>query len=195
MDEVKNLPLYHIPSQCSHSDILKNIMINCSNLSFTCIASHVKAHQDDHASYKNLTRSAQLNCQMDYHAKKAIWDTGHDPNAPTQSFPLEPLGVFLGRNKLTSDKGEKLCFWVQAQLAQEQFYEADILYGLQFDSVDSEMVHGALHWIPRMFQIWVCKQIMDIAPTNGNRPWETELCPLCLSCGQVQGDLLTHSLM
>ncbi len=36
---------------------------------------------------------------------------------------------------------------MQAQLAQEQFYEADILYGPQFDSVDWEMVNGALHWV------------------------------------------------
>jgi hypothetical protein len=26
---------------------------------------------------------------------------------------------------------------------------------------------------------------MDVAPTNGNRPWEPDLCPLCPSCGQV----------
>ena len=31
-----------------------------------------------------------------------------------------------------------------------------------------------------MFQIWACKQVMDIAPANGNRPWEQGLCPLSL---------------
>jgi hypothetical protein len=66
-------------------------MINCSELSFTHIFSHVKAHQDSHTGYENLTCSAQLNCQMDYHAKMAIWVTDHDPDAPTQSFPLESL--------------------------------------------------------------------------------------------------------
>jgi hypothetical protein len=45
LNKVKNLPPYRIPTQCSHSDILKNIMVNCSNLSFTRIFSHVKAHQ------------------------------------------------------------------------------------------------------------------------------------------------------
>jgi hypothetical protein len=62
------------------------------------------------------------------------------------------------------------------------------------------MVHGALHWVPRMFQIWACKQVMGNSPTNGNRPWETELCPLCpsshiLLCnhsGQVEA--LMHSI-
>jgi hypothetical protein len=36
-----------------------------------------------------------------------------------------------------------------------------------------------------MFQIWACKQVMDIAPANGNQPWERGLCPLCPSCAQV----------
>jgi hypothetical protein len=36
-----------------------------------------------------------------------------------------------------------------------------------------------------MFQIWACKQTMDIAPANGNRPWERSLCPLCPSCAQA----------
>jgi hypothetical protein len=107
-----------------------------------------KAHQDDHTGYEGLTRSAQLNCQMDYHAKKAIWESDQNPDAPTRCFPLEPLCVFLGRNKLTSDKGDMLRFWVQKQLAQSRFYEANILYGQQFDSVDWEMVHGALHRVP-----------------------------------------------
>ncbi len=70
LNKVKNLPLYCIPTQCSHSNILKNIMVNCSDLSFTQIFSHVKAHQDDHIGYESLTRSTQLNCQMDYHAKR-----------------------------------------------------------------------------------------------------------------------------
>jgi hypothetical protein len=77
LDKVKNLMPYLIPSQCSHSHLLKNIMINGSNLSFTHIFFHVKAHQDNHTGYKNLTCSAQLNCQMEYHAKKG--HLGHRP--------------------------------------------------------------------------------------------------------------------
>jgi len=134
----------------------------------------VKAHQDDHIGYESLTRSAQLNCQMDYHAKKSIWESDLDPEAPTRRLPLEPICVFLRRNKLTPDKGEALRFWVQKQLARSRFYTANILYGHQFDLVDWEMVHEALNRVPRMFQIWACKQVMNIAPTSGNRPWEPD---------------------
>jgi hypothetical protein len=92
-----NLPPYQIPTQCSHSDILKNIMINCNNLLFTKIFSRVKAHQDNGIKYGSLTRHAQLNCQMDYHAKKAIWEPFPDPEAPTKRFPLKPICIYLGK--------------------------------------------------------------------------------------------------
>ncbi len=35
LDKVENLPPYCITTQCSHSNILKNIMVNCTTLSFT----------------------------------------------------------------------------------------------------------------------------------------------------------------
>ncbi len=181
--KVENLPPYRFPTQCSHSDILKNIMV-CSTLSFKRIFSHVKAHQDNGIKYGSLTHNAQLNCQMDYHAKKNM---GNDSRSRVshRQFPLEPICVFLGKNKLTSDKGEKLKFWVQRQQARLYFHDANIFYGPQFDTIDWEMVHTMLWGIPRMFQIWACKQVMDIAPANGNRPWEQNLCPLCPSCAQV----------
>ena len=56
------------------------------------------------------------------------------------------------------------------------------------------MVHEALNRVPRMFQIWACKQVMNIAPTKGNRPWEPDLCPLCPSCGQVR-ETCAHILL
>ncbi len=185
LNKVKDLPPYRIPTKCSHSDILKNIMANCSNLSFLQIFSHVKAHQDDGRKYGDLLREAQLNYQMDYLAKKAIHEAPPTQDAATQHFPLEPLCVFLGKNKLTSDKGERLKFWVHKQLARARFHEDNVLHSHQFDKVDWDIVHTALHRVPRIFQIWVCKQIMDIAPANGNRPWKRSLCPFCPSCAQV----------
>ncbi len=183
--KVKDLPPYRIPTQCSHSDILKNIMANCSNLSFSRLYSHVKAHQDNGKAYGDLTRDAQLNCQMDYLAKRAIYEAQAPQEAPARRFPLEPICVFLGRSKLTSDKGERLQFWVHKQLAWSWFHNTSILFADQFDKVDWDMIHIALWRVPRMFQIWACKQTMDIAPAYGNRPWEQLLCPICHSCTQA----------
>jgi len=41
LDKVKNLPPYRIPSKCRHSDVLKNIMIHCSAMTFDRLFSHV----------------------------------------------------------------------------------------------------------------------------------------------------------
>ena len=47
LDMVKNLPPNKIPTSCAHSDILKNILVNCNCLTFTTTFSHVRAHQDN----------------------------------------------------------------------------------------------------------------------------------------------------
>jgi hypothetical protein len=43
LKHIVHLPPYWIPSRCKHSDILKNILVNCCDLTFTLHYSHVKA--------------------------------------------------------------------------------------------------------------------------------------------------------
>jgi hypothetical protein len=61
LNMVKNLPPSRIPTRSPHSDVLKNILVNCGNLSFNRYYSHVSAHQDDHNNFTSLSRPAQLN--------------------------------------------------------------------------------------------------------------------------------------
>ena len=65
---------------------------------------------------------------MDYHAKRVIWEASEQQEAATTGFLLEPICVFLDQNKLTSDRGELLQFWVHKQLARTRFYKARILF-------------------------------------------------------------------
>ena len=93
---MNNLPTYRIPCQCMHSDILKNIMVNCQNLTFACSYSHVKAHQDDDMAHQYFSRPSNLNFIMDDHAKKLIWGI-EGLYLPAQNiFPLEPVAIFVG---------------------------------------------------------------------------------------------------
>jgi hypothetical protein len=41
LGRVRSLPENRLPSGCKHSDILKNIMVNCSKLLFSCYYLHV----------------------------------------------------------------------------------------------------------------------------------------------------------
>jgi hypothetical protein len=47
LNRVSYLTPYRIPSQCRHSDILKNILVHCRDLSFATTYLHIKAHQDN----------------------------------------------------------------------------------------------------------------------------------------------------
>jgi hypothetical protein len=61
LKRVVHLPPYQIPSCCKHSDILKNLLVNCQDLTFTLYYLHVKAHQDDNVPFDKLSWKLQLN--------------------------------------------------------------------------------------------------------------------------------------
>ena len=135
LDRVEHLPPYRIPSKCRHSDILKTIMVNCSDLSFKRFFSRVQAHLDDSKAFHELKRPAQLNCGCDAKAKMVLRNLESD-SLPTQKpFPLEPLCIFVGKEKMTSDTGPQIRYWVQRQLAQAFFSSQNILYPDEFDEV------------------------------------------------------------
>jgi hypothetical protein len=97
LDKVKNLHPARVPCSVAHSNILKNILVNCSNLSFEQYYSHLCSHQDDKEKYKNLLRPLQLNCLMDFLAKQALWEL-QSTLLPTQkAFPLKPGMYFCWR--------------------------------------------------------------------------------------------------
>jgi hypothetical protein len=74
LNKVKKFPPLRIPTMSTHSDVLKNILVNCRNLTFDQYYSHVSAHQDDHQDFTSLSRPVQLNCSIDNLAKQALWD-------------------------------------------------------------------------------------------------------------------------
>jgi hypothetical protein len=192
---VQHLPPHRIPSGCRHSDILKTIMLHCQNLSFGRLFSHVSAHKLDHFRWEELTRPEQLNEQCDSGAKQAIYDFDPDEGGQTQPLPLEPICVFVGDKKMTSDTGDCIRFHGHRNLAKGIFSKRHILPHDAFDQVDWPNVHKALHHVPRLFALFVCKQVMNIAGTNSrlskHEPSRSPLCPSCLDCIETCGHVLT----
>ncbi len=72
LKRVVHLPPYCIPLCCKHSDILKNILVNCQDLSFTLYYSHMKAHQDSNVAFNKLCQKLQLNCICNHLVKQRI---------------------------------------------------------------------------------------------------------------------------
>jgi len=57
------------------------------------------------------------------------------------------------------------------------------MYHSEFDTVDWESVYAALYSVPRLFQIWACKQVMGIAGTFKQRAkYERDTDSKCPSC-------------
>lgn len=148
LGRVSNLPPGRIPTKCRHSDILKNILVNCCDLSFQRVFRHVKAHQDDRVSYDKLDRPSQLNCAADEGAKREILEANVTELPAQRRFPLEPICCFIGKEKITSDTGPQLRFLVHRQKARWVFDRCKVLNGEQFDLVAWKYVHAALEEVP-----------------------------------------------
>jgi len=166
LDKVKNLPPYRIPSKCRHSDVLKNIMIHCSAMTFDRLFSHVPTHQGDREDFENLSRQSQLNCASDFGAKRVLLSQTSDNLPKQQAFPLEAISVWAGKEKMTSDTGRSIRYHAHKHLTRKELATAGVLTVQQFNRVDWEVVHSALVTIPRMFQVWACEQVWGIAATK-----------------------------
>jgi hypothetical protein len=164
--------------------------VNCSNLSFDQYYSHIEAHHDDHGDYLSLTPPLQLNCSMDYLAKKAMWDLQVTQPPSQQAFPLEPICIYASSTKITADMGDYGPFWTHHQLAWERFQSLKILPNQEFDYVDWEMVYEKQQDVSRLFQVWACKQVMGAA---GTMEWDKTTVRTCPSC-MVARDTCTHVL-
>jgi hypothetical protein len=158
LNKVTTLPDNRFPSGFKHSNIPKNIMINCSKLSFGCTYLHVPAHQDDRKSFQQLPRPKQLNCCMDAGAKRELWGLEGNTLPPQSIFLLEPLAVFVGKDKLklTSGSEDLLRYWCHRKMARIVLAheKVNVLQQDQFDEVEWPAAYESLSVdVPRMFQI------------------------------------------
>lgn len=194
LDSVSNLPALKIPTKYKHSDILKNILVNCSDLSFRLNYAHISAHQDDKEAFHNLSRAAQLNCAVDAGAKRQIMELDPTVNLRQHRFPLEPVVCFAGTWKLTASMGWYMRFYAHKLLARSALADMEVISSRQFDEVAWYHVAKALDEVPRLFQLWACKQVLGIASTNGAvSKWDDSVdpkCPSCRRCTETTGHIL-----
>jgi hypothetical protein len=139
--------------------------------------------------------AAQLNCAVDAGAKQELVTAIADDQAVQQTFPLEPITCFAGCHKLTPDGKRFTKFWIQKKLARTALSDMKVLTFAQFDEVAWKYVLSALETVPRMFQVWACKQVLDIANTNHTvHRWDKGMDPRCPSCLQSK-EMTEHILL
>ena len=143
------------------------------------------AHQDDHTRWEDLTRAAQLNSACDAVAKAIL--RSHDvTDLPQQeASPLELICMFVDGKKMTSDMGAHIQYAARRQVAWSFFHQTSRMFTDAFDKVNWPHVHRTLHQeVSRLFQVWACKQVMNIVATNKNlsrrhRDRHSDKCPCC----------------
>jgi hypothetical protein len=183
---VAKLPLYRIPSRCRRLDILKTIMVNCASLSFHWEYHHVVAHQDNHTRWEDLSRAAQLNSACDAGAKAMLRSQDVTNLPPQEAFPLKPICMVVEGKKMTSNMGAHIRYTAGRQIARSFFHQTRRMFTNAFDKVDWPHVHWTLNKeVPRLFQVWACKQVLNIAATNKNLSWRhragrSDKCPCCM---------------
>ncbi len=101
---------------------------------------------------------------------------------------------YAGPDKITTDSGRIIRFWAHRQLAKSFYTSKQVLDHEAFDLVDWKNYWAVMHSVPRLFQLWACKQAMSIAATHMARSRFTEdLSPLCPSCS-IEEETCAHIL-
>ena len=120
-------------------------------------------------------------------AKNVIWGFSGEKFPKQRCFLLEPISVWVGEDKMTSDTSKLLKFWVHKQLTEQTFYQLDLMSSNHFQEVAWKQVYDALHEVSRMFQIWACKQVKNIAGFNSNQSvYKANHDPMCPSCNKEE---------
>jgi hypothetical protein len=107
-------------------------------------------------------------------------------NLPQQeAFLLKPTCMFVKGKKMMSDKGPHIGYAAGQQVVHSFFHEILWMLTNAFNKVDWPNIYPTLNKeVPRLFQVWTCKQVINIAATNKNLSWRhqdgcSDKCPCC----------------
>ena len=143
------------------------------------------AHQDSHTRWEDLTRAIQLNLACEARAKAILCSQDVANLPPQEAFPLEPICMFVEGKKMTSDTGAHIRYAARRQVTRSFLHQKSRMFTDAFDEVDWPHVHRTLNEeVSRLFQVWACKQVMNIAATNKNLSrrhcdGQCDKCPCC----------------
>lgn len=164
---------------CKHSDLLQNLRYTKSKHNFITTYTHVKAHQDDIYSFKDLPLVQQFNVICDTLAKQAVqaaMTKSSTRDALQQLLPCEQAALIVGGQKQTTDISTDLQFHLGMREAQK-FFTRPIRGrgnsnkgGLgwspgRFDCIDWTALHKKVTQKPEMYRVWLSKQTIGICAT------------------------------
>ena len=87
----------------------------------------------------------------------------------SEALVIQAECVDLGGCSLSLDNWAKGLACVHKQLAEQTFDKLGLMSSDHFQEVAWRQMYDALHEVPRMFQVWACKQVTNIAGVNSNQ--------------------------
>jgi hypothetical protein len=182
-----------------HSDLHRTIRTLKHLARFDLSYKHVKAHQDKHKPWRELTLLEQLNVLCDDLANRAVkgyLERESPKHRATSLLPLEKAAVFIDNEKATTDVGPNARYLLGAEEAR-RFYTSPVVLvrgvnqgGLgwsreRFDQVAWTDLNRALRSKPDMYQLWLSKQCIGICATRRNLARIQDILDdRCPNCGQ-----------
>ena len=181
-----------------HADLIRNLRDIKATHKFDVKYIHVKAHQDDHLAWDELTLFQQLNVHCDLLAKQAVQEaiTTVKPREPlAQLLPREQAALVVGGNKLTTDTAKALRYSLGLVNAMKFFTRPTrIINGTNkgglgwspthFNIVDWHTLELVLASKPAMYGVWLAKQTIGVCATRRNitriQGCGDDRCPNCL---------------
>jgi hypothetical protein len=87
---------------------------------------------------------------------------------------------------MMSDTGPHIGYAAGQQVVRSFFHETSRMFTHAFNEVDWPNVYRTLNKeVPKLFQVWACKQVMNISATNRNlhqhhQDSHSNKCPCCI---------------
>ena len=104
---------------------------------------------------------AQLNCYCDDKAKEAVIDTIMEEVQKGNTLAMESASIFIGNNKQTTDLATWLQYYIRKVTAREFYAAKNIMDTSTFDTVTWEDLQDTLACKPKIYQLWLGKQVLD----------------------------------
>ncbi len=147
---------------------------------------YVASHSDDTKKRKERSLKERINFKVDHLAKKALLATHTSNQYFDGAFPLEDFQVHTDRQKLTGQTKTSLEeHWGRAK-AKRFFDVKGIVRSSKFNSIWWAGLHWAIASYPKMFQIFISKQVSGWCGSNSKLLlWDSNVNNICPNCGII----------
>jgi hypothetical protein len=181
-----NTPRRTLSSTQPHADVIRVLKRYITNQPFSLKFMYVASHTDDIKRWKDCTLKERINIKVDLLAKRAIL-AGHASNIFFDGiFSSEEFRVYTKNKKVTGPiKTSLIEHWGQ-NVAKVFLDRKRIVPLSEFDSIWWDGMRMAMDSYPKMFRIFVAKQVSGWCGSNNKRSlWDSNIANICPNCGMT----------